>query len=161
MRNLKLVIWSIFALYWQILIAPKFTISGIQPDFLIPYVIFISLRFDFNFTLPITFILGLSLDLLHPATLGLHTISLLLISFFVHNFHQPINKKRLIVVFLAIFILNFFHYLLFFLFQFISSSLTSGLPLSYFYWLIYNSLLSFITVYFLLLIDKLKITIDA
>jgi len=161
MRNFKLIIWSIFALYWQILIASKFAISGIQPDFLIPYVIFINLRFDFNFALPITFLLGISLDLLHPATLGLHTISLLLISFLVHNFHQPINKKRLIVVFLAIFILNFFHYFIFFLFQFISSSLNSELPLSYFYLLFYNSLLSFFTVYFLLFIDKLKITIDA
>jgi rod shape-determining protein MreD len=157
MRNLKLIIWAVLAIYWQLLIAPKFNIGTISPNFLIPFIIFIHLRFDLSFALPITFIIGLSLDLLQPAYLGLNTIAFLLISFLVYNFHHPINKKRLLIVFTSIFLLNLCYYLVFFLFQLLSGKLQGELSSVYFLTLFYNTVLSFITIYFLILLDHLKL----
>ena len=114
MKNLKLAIWAFLTLYWQILIAPKFTIGNVTPNFIVPFIIFIHLRFDLSFCLAVTFLLGLSLDLLQPTYLGLNTIAFLLISFLVHNFHHPINKKRLLIVFTSIFLLNLVYYFIFF-----------------------------------------------
>ena len=157
MRTVKLIIWTVLAIYWQLLIAPKFNIGAISPNFLIPYVIFIHLRFDLSYTLPITFIIGLSLDLLQPAYLGLNTIAFLIISFLVHNFHHPINKKRLLIVFTSIFLLNFCYYLIFSLFLLLSGKWEGELSSIYVLTLLYNTVISFISVYVLILMDHLKL----
>jgi rod shape-determining protein MreD len=161
MRNLKLIIWSVLALYWQILIAPKFSIMGMLPNFLIPYIIFIHLRFDLKFTLPVTFILGVSIDLLQPSLLGLNTITFLIISYLVYHFHHPINKKRLLIVFTSIFLLNLCYYVIFYLFQLLSGNLTGSLSTLYIFTLFYNTILSFLTVYLLILMDKIQLVLHA
>lgn len=159
MRLIKLLIWSILTIYFQYLFAMKFSIAGMLPNFIIPFIIFIHLRFEHKFSLPVAFLLGITFDLLHPPTLGLNTISFLLISYLVHNFHHPINKKRLLIVFLSIFVLNFVYYIIHFLFYYITPGMERNTIFNLLTTLFYNTFLSFISVYLLILIDKIKILI--
>ncbi|MFC1888036.1 rod shape-determining protein MreD [Candidatus Cloacimonadota bacterium] len=159
MRNLKLIIWSILALYWQLLMPSKFMFADVIPNFLIPFIIFIHLRFELRYTLPVAFVLGLSLDLLQPAFLGLNTLAFLIISFLVHHYHHPINKKRLLIVITSIFLLNLCYYGIFYIFQLLSGALTGEISQTYIWTLFYNTFLSFISIYLLILIDKTKLSI--
>ncbi len=159
MRNLKLIIWAVFALYWQLLMAPKFAIGNVSPNFLIPFIIFIHLRFKLSFALPVSFLSGICLDLLQPAYLGLNTIAFLLISYLVYHFHHPINKKRLLIVFTSIFLLNFIYYLVFVLFQLLAGTLSNNPTPTYFFTLLYNTGISFLAVYLLILLDKIQLVL--
>ncbi len=160
MRTIKYVIVAILIIYWQLLIAYKFTIYGISPNFLIPYVIFLSLKTNTGVSVPIIFFLGLSLDLTYPALLGLNTISFIIMSYLVNRFHHTINKERLSIVFFCILILNFIHYFIFFLYYLFSNQVVFSSFSNILFAFLYNSVVTIFGVYFFISVSKIKVTIN-
>ena len=160
MKILLIIVLAIFVLYFQILIAPRMMILGIIPNFLIGYLIFISVYCERNYPYFIAFFLGLAFDLTQPQTLGLNTISFLLISFLINNFHRNINKERFDIVFLGIMLMNFLYYFLFFLFYLLGSNIKPSFILISLFAVIYNSLISFFTTAFFFVSSKIKISLN-
>ncbi len=160
MRTLKLILLGIFVLYFQLIIAPKFTLYRITPNFFIAYLIFININLDLKFTLPISFSLGIAFDLIHPSLLGLNTFSFLIISFLVSKYHQNINKQRFTMVALSVCTLNIIHYLIFVIYNLLATVILPRFFLLTLFAIIYNTLFSILTIYIFFVIYKLKLSIN-
>ena len=160
MRTLKLILLGIFVLYFQLIIAPKFTLYRITPNFFIAYLIFININLDLKFTLPISFSLGIAFDLIHPSLLGLNTFSFLIISFLVSKYHQNINKQRFTMVALSVCTLNIIHYLIFVIYNLLATEILPRFFLLTLFAIIYNTLFSILTIYIFFVIYKLKLSIN-
>lgn len=160
MKSFKLIIWGILLLYVQILLAMKFAVLGIIPNFLIAYIIFVNLRQGWQSSMAISFFFGLALDLVQPNLLGLHSLSFLIISLLIQKFHTSINKKRLIFVLFSVLFLNIIYYLIFVLYHFISMQSLSGFFLYFFFAVGYNTLCTVCLNYLFIMMSNLKIVLD-
>ena len=159
MRTLKLILLGIFVLYFQLIIAPKFTLYRIIPNFFIAYLIFINIKLELKFTLPISFFLGIAFDLTHPSLLGLNTFSFLIISFLVSKYHRNINKQNFAVVALSVCTLNIIHYLIFVIYNLLATEILPRFFLLTLFAIVYNTLFSILTIYIFSVIYKLKLSI--
>lgn len=160
MKFIKLVVLGIFALYFQLIVAPHFALYSIIPNLLIAYFAFISIRIRSKLLLPLAFFLGLALDIMYPPLLGLNTISFLIISFIVNKFHMNVNKQRLLIVSLSILFLNFIYYSIFYFYHIFTIQLMEGFFLLYLFSIVYNTFISVVIVYVLTLLEKFKITLN-
>ncbi len=160
MKFIKFVALGIFALYFQLIVAPHFALYSIIPNFLIAYFAFISIRIKSKLLFPIAFFLGLALDIMYPPLLGLNTISFLIISFIVNKFHMNVNKQRLLIVSVSILFLNFIFYSILYFYHIVATQLMDGIFLLYLFSIVYNTLISVAIVYVLTLLEKFKITLN-
>ena len=160
MRTLKLILLGVFVLYFQLIIAPKFTLYRIIPNFFIAYLIFINIKLELKFTLPISFFLGIAFDLTHPSLLGLNTLSFLITSFLVSKYHRNINKQRFTMVAVSVFTLNIIHYLIFVLYNLLATEILPRFFLITSFAIIYNTLFSIITIYIFSIMYRLKLSIN-
>ena len=160
MKILRSVILGIVLLYFQILIAPKFSMFGIIPNFLLAYIIYTTIKIGLRSTLTIAFFLGLAFDLMTPYLLGLNTLSFITISLIVGNFHENVNKRRFAVVTISIIFINIIFYLIQVSYFLFTRQVESGLFRLLMFAIIYNSFFTIITNYILIIISKLKLVID-
>ena len=160
MRPFKYTILGIFVFYFQLIVAPHFALSSIIPNFFIAYFVFISIRIKAKFLLPIAFILGIAFDIMYPPSLGLNTISFLIISFIVNKFHMNVNKQRFLIVSLSILLLNFFHYSILSIYHVLTPQLINDLFPIFLFSIFYNTILSITVIYVLTLSEKIKITLN-
>ncbi len=160
MKTLKLIILGIFVLYFQIIFSIHFVVYNLIPNFLIAYIIYLSINSGLRTTLSISFIWGLAIDLLQPHYLGINSLIFIIISFIVNKFHESINKRRLIMVSISIFMINLLYYFIFGFYQMIALHDTSDFSASFILLVIYNTIVTIFSVYFLLVLSRLKIVID-
>jgi rod shape-determining protein MreD len=160
MKTFKLILWGILLLYFQILLAVKFSLLGIIPNFLIAYIIYVNIETGQQTSLAISFFTGLIFDLLQPHLLGLHSLSFIILTLLIQNLHTSVNKKRLTIVLLSIFFVNLIHYLLLVIYHFVSMQKLPGFFFLFFFSVIYNTFYSFIFVYLFSAMSKLKLVLD-
>ena len=160
MKIIQSVILGIIVLYFQILIAPKFSLFGIIPNFLIAYIIYTTIKVGMRSTLTIAFLLGLAIDLMTPHLLGLNTLSLIIISFIVGNFHENVNKRRFAVVAISIIFTNIIFYLIQVSYFLFTRQVETGFFRLILFTIIYNSFFTVIINYVFIIISKLKLVID-
>ncbi|MDY6916178.1 MAG: rod shape-determining protein MreD, partial [Candidatus Cloacimonadota bacterium] len=122
MRIVKYIIGAIVLFYFQLLVAPSLNIMQNIPNFLIPFIIFISLRLGANSSMTFAFFLGLAFDLNYPGIIGLNALSLVLIAYLVNSFHKSINKSKASIVLFSIFLLVFLNDILYLLFYVFTNS---------------------------------------
>ncbi len=160
MKIIKLSIFGILLLYFQVMIAPKFIIFGLTPNFLPAYLIFLNIHHKTSFTIPFAFFIGLAYDLIHPSLLGMNTFSFLIISYIVNNQHKSITKNNFSIVSIFIIIINAIYYLIFFFFHLFALKPIQGLIPLISFAIFYNSILTIITVYLFSFINKIKLSIN-
>lgn len=160
MRIVKFILIGIFTLFFQIFIAPKFEIFRIIPNFLIAYIIFISINQKYKIALAFSFFFGLAFDLMYPSTLGLNAFSFILISFLVNRYHKSINKEKLTVVLICIFLICFIYYLFFFINYLFTPEINIKLFSSNLFSILYNLIVTFFALYFFLFINKIRLYLD-
>lgn len=158
MRIIKLIIWSILILYWQYLVAPHLSVSGFIPNFVLPLIIFLNLVLQVKFALPLTFLLGLALDLFYPSLLGLNSMALITVSFLIQIFHHSINKERLLVVFFSVMFLNLVYFSFFLLYYLTSGNRIVFQDINILIALFYNGVLSTIFIYLLVFLNRLELS---
>ena len=159
MRIVKFILFGIFTLFFQIFIAPKFEIFRIIPNFLIAYIIFISINLKYKIALAFAFFFGLAFDLMYPPTLGLNAFTFILISFLVNRYHKNINKNKIIVVLICIFIICFIYYLVFFINYLFAPEINVKMFSSNLFSILYNLIVTFFALYFFLFIDKIRLSL--
>lgn len=160
MKTLKFTIIGIFVLYFQLIAAPHFSWFSIIPMFLIAYFVYVSIHMQAKYLFPLAFLFGLAMDIMYPPLLGINTISFLIISFVVHKFHMNVNKQRFIIVSISIFFINLIHYSILILYYLLASQLIENFWRLYLFSIIYNSVVSIIVVYILVVSEKIKITLN-
>jgi len=146
-------------LYIQVLVAPRLTIGGAEPSFIIPFIIFCSFMISGTPALWIAFILGMSLDILQPSLFGMHTFIFIIISFLVNRVSPNINKRQVALVAMSIVAVNVIysslHLFTYFLLAEINLDFILNLLGSFFY----NSLLAFAMIYIMVFLDKLHFSL--
>jgi len=147
-------------LYFQLIIAPHFTLFSIIPNFFIAYLVYISIQIKEKWLYPLSFFLGLALDIMHPPLLGLNTLLFLIISFLVSKFHMNVNKQRFLIVSLSVLFLNFLYYFISFIYHTLAAQLTEGFFFIFLVSLIYNTLTSILVIYALIISERIKVTLN-
>lgn len=160
MKILRSVILGIIILYFQILIAPKFSLFGIIPNFFIAFIIYTTIKIGLKSTLTIAFFLGLAFDLMTPHLLGLNALSFIIITLIVGNFHENVNKRRFAVVAISIIFLNIIFYIIDVSYFLFTRQEETGISRLMLFAIIYNSFFTIVINYILIIISKLKLVIN-
>jgi len=160
MKEIKLLIWGLLILYVQVLLMSKLELFDVIPNLLIAFTVFVSLKLKMEVATVMIFLIGIAYDLTYPLLLGLNTIALLLISLIVVKLQSNINKERFSVVSIGIFILNLFYYSIFMLYYLFINQF--GLSEVYVFLLsaIYNTFISILFIYLLIVFDRIKLHLD-
>lgn len=160
MKIVKYSIGALLVLYFQILVAPKLSIFGIVPFFILPFIIFISMNLKFIESATIAFIIGLAIDLINPYLLGLNSVLLLIMTLLVTKYHSSVTKDKLGPVIISILLINLTYMVPYFFLKGIilgyEMVLLGLFPLELFY----NSAITLIFIMLLNIIQKLKVVID-
>ena len=159
-RIFKLVFIGIIIMFFQIFIAPKFVILNTIPNFLIAYIIFVSIHMGHKTTLTFAFFLGVAFDLIYPLTIGLNAFAFLLISFMVNRNHKSINKDKFSVVLICIFAMCLIYYFVFYISYLFAAQIDIKLFSVNLFSIVYNSIATLLALYFLHFIDKIRLSFD-
>ena len=160
MKILKYFVLGILLLYFQIMLAPKFALYGIIPNFFLAYLVYLNIKVDRKISFPIAFLLGLALDLTYPSLLGMNAFAFLVISLLINSFHENINKKRFIIVLLGIIVVNIIYYLIFMFYHFTASLIFPRFFILAMFTIFYNTIITTITLYFFIIAEKIRLTIN-
>ncbi len=145
-------------LFSQIFLSQSFSFYNLTPNFLIPFIIFISSLEDKKWLSSILFFLGLGLDLIYPEMLGFNTFTFLLIGFLVSEYHKIITFKIYsILVYCTV--LNFLYYFLFTLFSLFVFKINMLIFLHNFFMIFFNSVFTIVIFFVLLLLSRLEIKV--
>ena len=157
----RLVIISIFMIYFQFFFASSLGIGNTIPNLLIPVIIYYSLTKSNITGLILGFILGMILDLNNPLTFGISSLLFVLIAFLYGQLKTKINREQKIFLLILIFLGNII-YFLFSDLMFMIFIKSQSIPIFKILLLIfYNSIYSIIIIFFLYLIDNLQISIKS
>ncbi len=160
MKILKYLIVGILLLYFQIMLAPKFALYGIIPNFFLAYLVYLNIRLDRKIVLPIAFLLGLALDLTYPSLLGMNTFAFIVVSLLIYSYHENINKRRFIIVILGMTAVNIVYYSFFVFYHITSSLILPRFFLLAMFAVIYNTIFTTITLYFFIIVEKIRLTVN-
>ena len=160
MKIVKYSIGAILVLYFQILVAPKLSILGIIPFFILPFIVFISMNLRFIESATIALIMGLAIDLLNPYLLGLNSMMLLIMTLLVTKYHSSVTKDKIGPLVISILLINLAYLVPYFFLKGIILGfelvLLGLFPLELFF----NSAITLIFIILLNVIQKLKLVID-
>ncbi|MBN2460366.1 MAG: rod shape-determining protein MreD [Candidatus Cloacimonetes bacterium] len=160
MRTLKLLVWGIIILYLQIFLAAKIAIASIIPNLFVAYVAFLSVNLRHENAVTITFFLCLAYDLTYPILLGLNTISCLILSVIVSTLQKNINKDRFSGIALSMFLLNLIYYSFFLFYYLFLNQLNLTQVTNFILSVLYNTFISVIFIYILVILDRIKLRLD-
>jgi rod shape-determining protein MreD len=142
------------------MLAPKFVLYGIIPNFFLAYLVYLNIRLDRKIALPIVFLLGLALDLTYPSLLGMNVFAFIFISLLIDSYHENINKKRFIIVILGMILVNIVYYSIFVFYHITSSLILPRFFLLAIFAVIYNTIFTTITLYFFIIVEKIRLTVN-
>jgi rod shape-determining protein MreD len=156
MKILKYIIWAILLIYFQILIAPKFTLLGTIPNFFLPFIVFLGIYSEFRFSIHIAFFSGLALDLVYPYLLGFNSILFVLLIYFTAKHHNSLNKDKFAIVALSMLAINIIYYFLLWFMNILYATAIPGLFSSGLFTILYNTVISILFLYLISFADKIK-----
>ncbi len=153
------VLSFLVAISLQFFLADEFAIGGVIPNLITGFIIFWNLSENYYLNMSSSFIAGLAFDVLYPQLFGVGTLAFTIIAFLVYMLHNSISKNRALVVFLSVLFLNFIFFLLY---NTTSKAfwVNGEVTLMYLFGFIYNTVISFIGVYFLYFFSIMKISFD-
>ena len=159
MKITKYILGAILLIYFQILIAPKFEVWKIIPNFFLAYIIFLGINAKLKYVIHIAFFSGLALDLMYPQLLGFNAILFTLLVFITDKYHNSLNKDKFIIVIISMSSVNLIYFLMLFLIDLLSSAQYVGFVT--FTWnIIYNTIITTLFLYFLTILDRIRFYFD-
>jgi len=162
----RLIIISIFMIYFQYFFSSGLGFWGTVPNLLLPVVIYYSLIRSNITGLILGFLLGALLDINSPTTFGVSTLLFVLIAFLLGEMKSKINPRlnrgeQKVFLLLILFIVNLFYFfmkdLIFLIFN-----ANQVMPFLRIFGLVfYNTVYSCIIIIILFFIDNLKISLKS
>jgi len=161
MRLFKLIIIGYLFGLVQLIISPYFSFFDVSPNLLLAFYIFLGTTLKSKGALYITFFIALGMDLFYPDLLGIGIISSLTITLIVQTYEKNFNKDKFLSVLMGVFFINLLYFFMYFLIKIFFADYSSNFFYKSLWFIFYNTLITQIFVYFLVLIDRLRIYIDA
>ncbi len=118
------------------------------------------MELPYKASLSIIFFMGIAYDLVNPNLLGIHTAILLTITTIIEAHHASVKKEKILVVITGLLGINIGYILLILLSNFLFNTSQEFSILKYFLSLLYNFISTFLGVYFLLIMDKMRLKIE-
>lgn len=159
MRIVKYILISLIFFFLQILLVSRMTLWGASPFIMLPLLIFISISLPYTACMSLTFFNAMLWDIMHPQLLGINIIVQVLLCHLIFNFHQNINKEKFISVSISVFLINMIYFFFYWLYFMIAYQTYTHLILSSIVSIIYNTVISLLILYTLVLTDKLRIVV--
>lgn len=160
MQLLRMIFLAVAVLYLQLLAAPHISIIGVMPNLMLAWVLLAAVKLPRSQALILAFLLGVAYDLTSPLSLGLFATLLTIAAEVVHRLHNSWNKSNMVNVVLGVFLLNAGWGFLFAVFHVFAGH---GMPLSFAQLtvgLLWQTVSGVIALYFLLLLDRLRLHVE-
>ncbi len=160
MNFIKIIILSIILLYLQVLFIPQISVFGNYFNILLPLIVLIATKSNFNFSLILTFFIALSFDLIYPYTLGLNGIIFLIINFVLLTYRNYFNFNNFLILLLIMFAVNILYYFTIFIYFLFSGDKNPALSISFVIMITLNTLLNTLLYFIYLFLIKLNISLS-
>ncbi len=161
MKVLKTIIIGIMFVYLQTLVSYQLSIAEAMPCLILPFLVYLSITHEMKTSITVSFFMGLLVDITYPSLLGLSIIDFVLISFLVNTYHKSINKEKVFPVFLSLLSVNLIHFFIYTLLNLLIAGAGTSPILFLSVSLLYNTVLTVLLTYLLVILNQLKIVIDA
>ncbi len=146
-------------LYAQLLVMPVLEISGVIPNVLLPWLIYLVWTRSRDHALILGFVIGTMFDATHPDTFGMHALLFCLLTLAIDAFRKPFEVDSIVAKILTIGLAN----LIFSLVQLVIFGMAYGfggkLMLLSLGGFLYNLLFSFVVFWGMQLLSKVRLTI--
>lgn len=93
---------GLFFLYAQLILVPNISISGISPLILLPWMVNVVWKRDWNVALPVVFIIAFMFDTLNPEGFGSHALMFTIIAVIVDLLRIPFEQDSVVAKLIAI-----------------------------------------------------------
>ena len=154
---IRTVVMGIILILLQIFKSGSLSLGVIMPNFLIAYAIFLGWEIEEKWAYLLIFLTGLGYDLMMPQTLGMNAILLLIICWVTMLFHNSVLEPKFPAMILLSLITNVIYYFFFGIYYIVQKPDFLEFLGSFFLSAGYNSLISVLLFYLLILIYKLRI----
>lgn len=161
MKIFKFTIIAILFLYSQFLLAPEFELFKVIPNFLLAFIFFSGMEINEYAALTIAFFLGLAFDLTYPALFGFNAMIFVVITYIIVKIHKSVSMDKISTVLSVSLMLNLFYYIFFFIFYALNYNFADKLFYSFLISILYNTLITSMVVFVLIILNKLKISFNA
>ena len=157
MKNIKLFLVGLVLLFISLVYTNEISLYRVMPSLLLPWVVYISIHLEYKVCLSYAFFFGIAGELLNPQLLGFTSMLYVALSHFIHKHHDSFNKDKYSTIVFSLFMINF----IFYFFHWVYFSFASHEPWFIFQktviTIFYSTIISCIIIFFIFLIDKLKI----
>ncbi|MCL1827612.1 MAG: hypothetical protein FWG20_06160 [Candidatus Cloacimonetes bacterium] len=161
MKNFKLFLLGLIILFFSLAYTNEMSMYQITPSFLLPWVIYISIRLEYKVCVSYAFFFSLANELFNPQLLGFTTILYVLITHFTNLYHESFNKEKVSTIIVSLFCLNIAFYTIQWLYFSFSSQEPWFLLQKTGITIIYSTVTSCAILFVLYFVDKLKISFHA
>jgi len=160
MQTARMLALGIAVFYLDMLVAPHLTVWRATPCLFLAWVICAGISLPHPSLLLQAFFFGLACALTLPLSLGMNAITLLVLAALVHRHHHTWNKSNLLTVVLAVFLLTCAREVLLLLFLAITGHAARLTVLHYTAGLLWLTFSGTAGLYFLLLLDRIRIHVE-
>lgn len=156
------IIWTallgLVFLYGQILVMPVFTISGVIPNILLPWLIYLVWTRERNHALILAFVIGAMFDSVNAATFGMYALLFVLLGIAIDAFRKPFEVDSVVAKLLTIALANIIFSFVQLLIFGIAYGFGNKLLLLSLIGFVYNLCLSFVVFWSMQLLSKVRLT---
>lgn len=89
-------------LYIQVLFMPAIAIANVIPLVLLPWLIYVVWKRQWEISLPVVFLIGLMYDTLNPSLFGMHALYFVLLAVLIDVLRIPFEQDSLVAKLIAI-----------------------------------------------------------
>jgi rod shape-determining protein MreD len=146
-------------LYTQLLIMPAFSIAGVIPNVLIPWLIYLVWTRPKKHALILAFIIAVMYDTTQPDTFGMHALVFCLLVLAIDAFRKPFEVDSIVAKLLTIGLANLIYSVVQNIIFGMSYGFSSSLMLLSLGGFLYNLLISFVVFWSMQLLSKVRLII--
>jgi len=157
MKNIKLFIFGLIILFFSLVYTNEVSLYRITPSFLLPWVIYISMRLNYKVCMSYSFFFSLANELLNPQLLGFTSMLYVILSHFTNKYHESFNKDKFTTILFSLFLINFIFYSIHWIYFSFTSSDTLYLLQKTGINIVYSTLVSCMIIGLIYLADKVRI----
>ncbi|MDY0152051.1 MAG: rod shape-determining protein MreD [Candidatus Cloacimonas sp.] len=156
------IIWTFLLglafLYGQILVMPVFTVGGVIPNILLPWLIYLVWTRERNHALILGFVVGGMFDAVNPETFGMYALLFVFMGLAIDAFRKPFEVDSMVAKLLTIALANIIFSFIQLLIFGIAYGFGNKLLLLSLIGFGYNLCLSFVVFWSMQLLSKVRLT---
>ncbi len=146
-------------LYTQLLVMPALAISGVVPNILIPWLVYLVWTRSKNHAMILGFVIGTMFDSTHPDTFGMHALLFVILVLAIDAFRKPFEVDSNVAKGLTLALASLIFSIVQLIIYGMANGFGSNLLLLSLGGFLYNLLISFTVFWGMQLLSKVRLTI--